>query len=99
MSSEKTADVLAEMIKESLREVLLETGWAVKAARPGLITMEAAAEYASCSITFIRNLVTAGILTTVRWPNQGKRQKPYIALEDLEKAINDHKHRDGRHAS
>lgn len=88
-------DAIAQAMRDAVRDAVTESVPAlIHASAPRLMTIEQAAKYLACSPGQVRNLIAAGILPTVRWPNEGTRRKPYLDRRDLDAIIDQMKSRE-----
>lgn len=83
-----------EVVKTAIREAVAEH---LKVNPVGevhrLMTLEAAARYCDCTIKHIQNLIAAGVLRAFHWPwpDERKRDKPYVDKRDLDRIIDEGK--------
>jgi excisionase family DNA binding protein len=82
-------EILVQEIAAAVADKL--SGTMAGSTLPRLLSINLAAEYLGCSIGHIKNLVAAGTLPTVRWQEEGVRNKHYFDRQDLDKAIEQHK--------
>lgn len=74
---------IVDAVKTAIREEMPGTVGSTQR----LLTTEQAAEYLGCSPNQVRNLVSAGIISTFRWPVEQERRKPYFDRVELDRRI------------